>query len=205
MDDSFTHMDHEQERARTERNGYEPNPWLEHIGWERHLHSDCRRWITEFVKAAPNASKVQEFLGEDEERFCARPRKGIIASMRGYDVVDPPFVPDQSGRGRRVTCIALHQSTRERCTEQRQAILRQAEDQDNPKIRQRVHTNIEVHLEDGGHARAAQISIDRSPEAGISTIAARSVRTSIDYRAATSERVSSEPFRSFGSSCSITI
>jgi hypothetical protein len=42
MDDLFTHMDHKQERARTERNRYEPNPWLEHTGWERHLYSDYR-------------------------------------------------------------------------------------------------------------------------------------------------------------------
>jgi hypothetical protein len=54
----FTNMDQEQERARTERNRYEPNPWLEQTGWERHLHSDCRRWITEFFRAEPNARKV---------------------------------------------------------------------------------------------------------------------------------------------------
>jgi hypothetical protein len=39
----FTSMDKAQEQARTERNRYEPNPWLEHTGWERHLDSDCRR------------------------------------------------------------------------------------------------------------------------------------------------------------------
>lgn len=60
MDDSFTNMDEAQDRARTERNRYEPNPWLEHTGWERHLQSDRRQWITEFVKAVPNARKVQE-------------------------------------------------------------------------------------------------------------------------------------------------
>jgi hypothetical protein len=53
MDGLFTSMDKAQEEARTERNRYEPNPWLEHTGWERHLDSDCRRWITEFVKAEP--------------------------------------------------------------------------------------------------------------------------------------------------------
>lgn len=57
MDGLFTDMDQEQERVRTERNRYEPNPWLEHTGWERHLPSDCRQWITEFVKAEPNARK----------------------------------------------------------------------------------------------------------------------------------------------------
>jgi hypothetical protein len=46
MDGLFTNMDQEQEQARTERNRYEPNPWLEHTGWERHLHSDCRGRIT---------------------------------------------------------------------------------------------------------------------------------------------------------------
>jgi hypothetical protein len=51
-------------------------------------------------------------------KVCAWSREGIIPSMRGYHVIDPPFVPDESGRGRRATCIALHQSTRERCTEQ---------------------------------------------------------------------------------------
>jgi hypothetical protein len=53
MDELFTDMDQEQERVRTERNRYEPNPWLEHTGWERHLHDDHRRWVTEFVKAWP--------------------------------------------------------------------------------------------------------------------------------------------------------
>jgi hypothetical protein len=32
MDELFTDMDQEQERAHTERNRYEPNPWLEHTG-----------------------------------------------------------------------------------------------------------------------------------------------------------------------------
>jgi hypothetical protein len=32
MDDLFTHIDYKQERARTERNRYEPNLWLEHTG-----------------------------------------------------------------------------------------------------------------------------------------------------------------------------
>jgi hypothetical protein len=43
MDELFADMDQEQERVRTERNRYEPNPWLEHTGWERHLHDDHRR------------------------------------------------------------------------------------------------------------------------------------------------------------------
>ena len=60
-------VDEAQEQARTRRDRYNPNPWLEHNRWERHLHSDCRQWITEFIKAVPNASKVQEFSGEDEE------------------------------------------------------------------------------------------------------------------------------------------
>jgi hypothetical protein len=83
MDELFTDMDHEQERVRTERNRYEPNPWLEHTGWERRLHSDCRRWITEFVKAAPNASKVQECLGEDEERFSPGQEKAFFRACEG--------------------------------------------------------------------------------------------------------------------------
>lgn len=115
---------------------------------------------------------------------CARPREGIIPSMRGYDVVSTSFVPDQSCGDCRATCVASRQTTGERCAEQRQVILRQTKDQDDPQIRQLVHANIEVHLEDGGHARATQISIDKSPEAGISTIAARSVRTSIEQRRA---------------------
>jgi hypothetical protein len=32
IDNLFTSMDQEQERARTERNRYEPNLWLEHTG-----------------------------------------------------------------------------------------------------------------------------------------------------------------------------
>lgn len=40
MDKLFTDMDQEQERVRTERNRYELNPWLEHTGWERHLHDN---------------------------------------------------------------------------------------------------------------------------------------------------------------------
>jgi hypothetical protein len=42
MDELFTNMDQEQEKVRTERNRYEPNPWLEHTRWERYLPSDCR-------------------------------------------------------------------------------------------------------------------------------------------------------------------
>jgi hypothetical protein len=42
MDGLFTSIDKAQEEARTERNQYKPNPWLEHTGWERHLDSDCR-------------------------------------------------------------------------------------------------------------------------------------------------------------------
>jgi superfamily II DNA helicase RecQ len=83
MDNLFTSMDQEQERARTERNRYEPNPWLEHTGWERHLHSDCRQWITEFVKVVPNASKVQECLGEDEERFAPGHEKALSRACEG--------------------------------------------------------------------------------------------------------------------------
>jgi hypothetical protein len=43
IDELFTDIDQEQERVRTERNRYEPNLWLEHTGWERHLHDDYRR------------------------------------------------------------------------------------------------------------------------------------------------------------------
>jgi len=69
MDVLFTNMDQAQEDARTKLSRYEPNPWLEHTGWERHLSSDCRRWITESVKTEPNVDKVQTWLGEDEGRF----------------------------------------------------------------------------------------------------------------------------------------
>jgi hypothetical protein len=83
MDDLFTSMDQEQERARTDRNRYEPNPWLEHTGWERHLHSDCRQWIIKVVKAVPHASRVQEFLGEDEKRFAPGQEKALSRACEG--------------------------------------------------------------------------------------------------------------------------
>lgn len=83
IDELFTNMDQEQNRVRTERNRYEPNPWLEHIGWERHLPSDYRQWITEFVKASPNAKKVQEHLGEDEDRFEPEQEKALSRAYEG--------------------------------------------------------------------------------------------------------------------------
>ena len=104
--------------------------------------------------------------------------------MRGYRFVDPPFVPVQSDRDRRATRIALHQSTGERGTEQRQAILRQTEDQDGPQIRQRFHADIEVHLADGRDVRAARIPINDRPAASISTVTACVVRTNIEQRQA---------------------
>ena len=83
MDKVFADMDQEQERIRTERNRYEPNPWLEHTGWERHLPSDCRQWITEFVKAKPNTRKLQERLGEDDERFDTDREKALSRACEG--------------------------------------------------------------------------------------------------------------------------
>lgn len=83
MDELFTDMDQQQERVRTERNRYEPNPWLEHTGWERHLTSDCRQWITEFVKAEPNTKKLQERLGEDDERFAPAQEKALSRACEG--------------------------------------------------------------------------------------------------------------------------
>ena len=83
MDGLFTSMDKAQEQARTERNRYEPNPWLEHTGWEHHLDSNCRRWITEFVKAEPNINKVREFLGEDERRFDPDHEKALSRACEG--------------------------------------------------------------------------------------------------------------------------
>jgi hypothetical protein len=83
MDDLFTDMDQAQEKDRTERNRYEANPWLEHTGWERHLPSDYRQWITEFVKAEPNTRKVQECLGEDDERFAADREKALSRACEG--------------------------------------------------------------------------------------------------------------------------
>jgi hypothetical protein len=83
MDELFADMDQEQERVRTERNRYEPNPWLEHTGWERHLHDDHRRWVTEFVKAKPNTKKVQEHLGEDSDRFEPEQEKALSRACEG--------------------------------------------------------------------------------------------------------------------------
>lgn len=83
MDELFTDMDQEQERVRTERNRYEPNLWLEHTGWERHLHDDHRRWVTEFVKVNPNAKKVQEHLGEDSDRFEPEQEKALSRVCEG--------------------------------------------------------------------------------------------------------------------------
>lgn len=83
MDALFPDMDQAQERAHTERDRYEPNPWLEHTGWECHLHSDCRWWITEFVKGEPNIGKVQGWLGEDEERFASDREKALSRACEG--------------------------------------------------------------------------------------------------------------------------
>lgn len=83
MDELFTDMDQEQERVCTERNRYEPNPWLEHTGRERHSHSDHRRWITEFVKADPNTKKMQERLGQDEDRFEVDRGKALSRACEG--------------------------------------------------------------------------------------------------------------------------
>jgi hypothetical protein len=47
------------------------------------LYSDCRRWITEFVKANPNTKKVQECLGEDEDRFEADQEKALFCAYEG--------------------------------------------------------------------------------------------------------------------------
>jgi superfamily II DNA helicase RecQ len=47
------------------------------------LDSDCRRWITEFVKAEPNINKVREFLGEDERRFDPDHEKALSRACEG--------------------------------------------------------------------------------------------------------------------------
>lgn len=83
MDGLFANMSEAQEQARTERNRYEPNPWLEHTGWERHLRNDHRNWVTEFVKVEPNREKVEEFLGEDESRFAPEQEKALSRACEG--------------------------------------------------------------------------------------------------------------------------
>ena len=100
--------------------------------------------------------------------------------MRGHRVIDPPFVPNQSCGDCRAPCIALCQSKGERRAEQRQAILRQTKNEDDPEVRQRVHADIEVYLENGRNVGAAEISIDGCPTASIGTIAACGIRTSIE-------------------------
>jgi hypothetical protein len=62
MDELFTNMDQEQEKVRTERNRYEPNPWLEHTGWER---------------------KLQERFGEDDKRFATDQEKALSRACEG--------------------------------------------------------------------------------------------------------------------------
>jgi hypothetical protein len=99
--------------------------------------------------------------------------------MRGHRVIDTTFVPDQSYRDRRAIYVALYQSMREQCAEQRQAILRQAKDQDDPQIRQRVRADIEVYMENGRDVKAAEVSVDRRPVASIRTVAACGIRTSV--------------------------
>jgi hypothetical protein len=47
------------------------------------LYSDYRQWITEFVKAAPNARKVQEWLGEDDKRFASDREKALSCAYEG--------------------------------------------------------------------------------------------------------------------------
>jgi hypothetical protein len=47
------------------------------------LPSDHRQWITEFVKASPNAKKVQEHLGEDEDRFEPEQEKVLSRACEG--------------------------------------------------------------------------------------------------------------------------
>jgi hypothetical protein len=48
---------------------------------------------------------------------------GNATAQRGHGIIDPPFVPDQSGRDLRATRIALREPARERRTQQRQTIL----------------------------------------------------------------------------------
>jgi hypothetical protein len=83
MDDLFANIDEAQVQARTERNRYEPNPWLEHTGWERHLSINHRRWVTEFVKAEPNGENVRGVLGEDESRFTPQQEKALSRVCEG--------------------------------------------------------------------------------------------------------------------------
>jgi hypothetical protein len=110
----------------------------------------------------------------------SRSGEGVIPYMRGYRVVDTPFVPDQSYRDRQAIYVALYQSTRERYAEQRQAILRQAKDQDDPQIRQRVRADIKVYIENGRDIKAAEVSVDRRPAASIRTVAACGIGTSVE-------------------------
>lgn len=131
-----------------------------------------------------------DMFGRRRGKVCTQPGEGIVPRMRWYRFVDTPFVPGQPGGNRRATCVALRQLTGKRCTEHRQAILRQTKDQDDPQIRQGVHADIEVHLADGRHVRAAGLSIDGSREADIGAFAARSVRTSVEQRRAREYRPS---------------
>jgi hypothetical protein len=55
MNTTFTNMDQEQERVRTGRNQYEPNPWLEHTGWERYLPSDHKVVVNALLNTLVNA------------------------------------------------------------------------------------------------------------------------------------------------------
>jgi hypothetical protein len=100
--------------------------------------------------------------------------------MQGHCIIDPPFVPDQSYRDRRTTCVILYQPTGKWCAEQRQAILRQTKDQDDPQICQRVRADIKIHMENGRYVRSSEVPIDERLVASISTIVVSDIRTSFE-------------------------
>jgi superfamily II DNA helicase RecQ len=83
----FADFQQAQEDARTERTRYEPNPWLEHTGWERHLSNDHRRWITECVKAEPNVDKVQACLEDDAAPFAPESEQALSRACDGTIVL----------------------------------------------------------------------------------------------------------------------
>ena len=102
--------------------------------------------------------------------------------MRGYGVVDPPFVLGQSGPDRRAIRIALRKPTRERRTEQRQTVLQQAESQDDPQVRRRVHEDITVHLADSRYDESTRVSFDRQLATSVDGISTCSIRASCEQR-----------------------
>jgi hypothetical protein len=99
MEGIFVRMDQAQERARSQRSRFEPNPWLEHTGWESHL-GDTRPWVIECVKAEPDAQVVRaafqgntEWFLADQERALMRACKGtIVLIRRSFQISRPEIV-----------------------------------------------------------------------------------------------------------------